>query len=155
MENNSTPITHVNSIHGKINFNVDSNGCLVLCQRNTYGTSNRIILNPADEAEKLAKALFKKKQELVPSVKPKKTQAKPKVKQQTTTAQSKSIAPSYMEQQKAEHPNAYSKWTEAEDNTLKKYCQEGKSVDETAGLLKRNAGAITSRIKKLGIVKND
>lgn len=154
MDNKVTPITHVNSVYGKIDFNVDSNGCLVLCQRNSYGTSNRIILNPADEAEKLAKALFKKKQELVLSVKPKKTQAKPKVKQQTTTAQSKSIAPSYMEQQKAEHPNAYSKWTEVEDNTLKKYCQEGKSVDEIAGLLKRNAGAITSRMKKLGIVKN-
>lgn len=155
MENNSTPITHVNSVYGKINFNVDSSGCLVLCQSNSYGTSNRIILNPADEAEKLAKALFKKKQELMPSVKPKKVQAKPKVKQQTTATQSKGTAPSYMEQQEAEHPNAYSKWTEVEDNTLKKYCHEGKSVDEIAGLIKRNAGAITSRMKKLGIVKND
>lgn len=154
MDNKVTPITHVNSVYGKIDFNVDSNGCLVLCQRNSYGTSNRIILNPADEAEKLAKALFKKKQELMPSVKPKKVQAKPKVKQQTTATQSKSTAPSYMEQQKAEHPNAYSKWTEAEDNTLKSYCQEGKSVDEIAGLLKRNAGAITSRMKKLNITKN-
>ena len=126
---------------------------MVLCQRNTYGTSNRIILNPADEAEKLAKALFKKKQELLPSVKPKRTQVKPKVKQQTTTAQSKGTAPSYMEQQKAEHPNAYSKWTEVEDKALINYCQEGKSVDEIARLLKRNTGAITSRMKKLGIIK--
>lgn len=154
MENNSTPITHVNSVYGKIDFKVGPDGSLILSQRNTLGANNCIILNPI-EAEKLAKALFKKKQELMPSANPQKAQTKSKVQQQTTAAQSKGTAPSYMEQQKAEHPNAYSKWTEAEDNILKKYCQEGKSVDEIAGLLKRNAGAITSRMKKLGIVKND
>lgn len=155
MGNNSTPITHVNSVYGKIDFKVGTDGSLILSQQNTLGANNCIILNPIDEAEKLAKALFKKKKELVPSANPQKAQTKSKTKQQTTTAQPQDTGLCYMEQQKAEHPNAYSKWTEAEDNALKKYCQEGKSVDEIAGLLKRNAGAITSRMKKLGIVKND
>lgn len=150
----STPLTHVNSVHGKIDFKVGTDGCLILSQNNTHGTDNRIVLNPT-EAEKLAKALFKKMKELVAYATSQKAQVKSNAQKQSTDAQPKNIGSSYMEQQKAEHPNAYSKWTEAEDNTLRKYCQEGKSVDEIAGLLKRNAGAITSRMKKLGIVKND
>ena len=153
MTNNSTPITHVNSVYGKIDFKVGKDGSLILSQNNTHGTDNRIVLNPI-EAEKLAKALFKKKKELVPSANPQKAQTKSKAKQQTTTAQPQDTGLCYMEQQKAKYENAYRKWTEAEDNALKKYCQECKSVDEIAGLLKRNAGAITSRMKKLGIVKN-
>ena len=155
MEHKSTPVTHVNSVYGRIDFKLGTDGCLVLCQCDANGVNNRIVLNPKDEVEKLARALFKKKQELVPSTKSKKAQAKPKVQQQTTPAQPKGTGPSYMEQQKAKYENAYNKWTDDEDNALKKYCQEGKSVDEIAGLLKRNVGAITSRKKKLNIAKND
>lgn len=75
------PVTHVNSIYGRIDFKLGTDGCLVLCQCDAYGANNRIVLNPEDEVEKLARALFKKKQELVPSTKPKKAQAKPKVQQ--------------------------------------------------------------------------
>lgn len=155
MENKSTPVTHVNSVYGRIDFKLGTNGCLVLCQCDVNGVNNRIVLNPKDEVEKLARALFKKKQELVPSVKPKKAQAKPKVQQQTTPAQPKGTGPSYMEQQKAKYENAYNKWTNDDEALLKRYHSEGKTNAEISGLLKRNTGAVRSRLKKLGLTGNN
>ena len=155
MKNKSTPVTHVNSVYGKIDFKMGADGSLILSQRNTFGANNCIILNPEDEVEKLARALFKKKQELVPSVKPKKAQAKPKVQQQTTSALPKGTGPSYMEQQKAKYENAYNKWTNDDEALLKQYHSEGKTNAEISGLLRRNTGAVRSRLKKLGLTGNN
>lgn len=58
---------------------------------------------------------------------------------------------SYMEQQKKLHANAYASWTEEDDNQLRLYVKEGRSIKEIASLMKRNYGAILSRIKKLEI----
>ena len=151
----SASVTHVNSACGKIDFNTDSDGNLVLRQSNGYGVNNRIVLDPEKDLEKLAKALFKKKEELMPSTKSKKAQAKPKVKQQTTSAKPKSTGSSYMERQKAKYKNAYSKWTDGEEALLKQYHSEGKTNAEISGLLKRNTGAVRSRLKKLGLTENN
>ena len=91
----------------------------------------------------------------MPSTKSKKAQAKPKVKQQTTSAKPKSTGSSYMERQKAKYKNAYSKWTDGEEALLKQYHSEGKTNAEISGLLKRNTGAVRSRLKKLGLTENN
>ena len=52
-----------------------------------------------------------------------------------------------------EHPRAYEKWEPPEDNELVDFYQGGKKIDEIAGLLQRQPGAIRSRLDKLGMVK--
>ena len=151
MENKSMSITHVNGVYGKIEFKVGADDSLILCQNNASGTNNCIVLDAKVDAEKLAKALFKKKQELMSATKPKKAQAKPKLQQHTESAQQKNIGSSYVEQQKAEHPNAYDKWTNIEEKRLREYCLAGKSKMEMSNLLGRNLGAIVSRMRKLGL----
>ena len=46
---------------------------------------------------------------------------------------------------------AYEKWSSEEDELLKQEYKKGKSVKELAELLKRNQGAIRSRLRKLKI----
>lgn len=50
---------------------------------------------------------------------------------------------------RAEHPNAFNPWTDEEDERLKQYLAEGKTVKEIAKILKRKEGGIESRIKKM------
>lgn len=61
---------------------------------------------------------------------------------------------SYMAQQKRLHGNAYAPWTATDDLLLKEMFMAGRSVDEMAEEMLRNNGAITSRLKKLGLVDN-
>lgn len=58
---------------------------------------------------------------------------------------------SYIEQQKRLHTNAYTPWTEEDDQLLKRLFNEGKSIEELMKIFARNRGAIKSRIRKLGI----
>ena len=58
---------------------------------------------------------------------------------------------SYMDRQKQLHSKAYAPWTEAEENDLLFYHQQGKTTAELVEILQRNAGAIRSRLKKLGV----
>ena len=58
---------------------------------------------------------------------------------------------SYMEKQKELHANAYAPWTDEDDNRLRHLYAEGKSTSELMEVFGRNRGAITSRIKKLGL----
>jgi hypothetical protein len=48
-------------------------------------------------------------------------------------------------------PKAYLPWTDEDDNLLERNFSEGKKIKELAEILKRKKGAITSRIKKLGL----
>ena len=50
-----------------------------------------------------------------------------------------------------EHPRAYEKWEPPEDNELTAFYRNGKKIDEIAGLLQRQHGAIRSRLDKLGL----
>ncbi len=52
-----------------------------------------------------------------------------------------------------EHPRAYEKWEPSEDNELTAFYRNGKKIDEIAGLLQRQPGAIRSRLDKLGLTK--
>jgi ATP-dependent DNA helicase RecQ len=62
---------------------------------------------------------------------------------------------SYMEQQKQLHANAYTHWNDEEDKKLTEYYRQGLSTSEIASLMNRNAGGISSRIKKLGLRDSD
>jgi len=57
---------------------------------------------------------------------------------------------SYMEKQKALHPNAYSRWSDEDDRQLKRLFDEGKSIEELMSIFQRNRGSITSRLRKVG-----
>ncbi len=48
---------------------------------------------------------------------------------------------------------AYEKWTEEEDERLKKDVHAGRDIGTLAAFFGRNKGAIRSRLKKLGIIK--
>lgn len=49
------------------------------------------------------------------------------------------------------HASAYSPWTAGEESQLKIQFFEGKSIRDIAQILGRKEGAITSRLRKLGI----
>lgn len=51
--------------------------------------------------------------------------------------------------QKEKYKNAYSPWSENDDNELEKLFCEGKTISELSKIFERNKGAIESRIKKL------
>ena len=50
-----------------------------------------------------------------------------------------------------DHPKAYEKWDAAQDAQLRQLFQEGKSVADIAAMMKRQPGAIASRLAKLGL----
>ena len=52
-----------------------------------------------------------------------------------------------------EHPKAYEKWTESADELLKKSFLLNENIDELAKLFQRKPGAITSRLRKLDLIK--
>jgi predicted DNA-binding protein YlxM (UPF0122 family) len=55
---------------------------------------------------------------------------------------------------RAEYPNAYKPWEEAEDAALRDFVAEQLSYDEIADHFQRKRGAIISRIKHLKIENN-
>ena len=52
---------------------------------------------------------------------------------------------------KRQHPRAYEKWTEIEEDRVRQMHTEGKSDREIADELHRQPSAISSRIPKLGL----
>lgn len=58
---------------------------------------------------------------------------------------------SYMDRQKQLYSNAYAPWTEEGEQDLLFYYKQGKTVSELVEVFQRNAGAIRSRLRKLGI----
>ena len=57
---------------------------------------------------------------------------------------------SHMEQQKAIYHNAYSPWSEEDDQRLAQLYMSGKNIDELMIFFQRNRGSIISRLRKLG-----
>ena len=57
-----------------------------------------------------------------------------------------------MNQQKRIHANAYSPWTDEDENTLRSLYRQGKTVKELAIILQRNEGSIRSRLRKIGLI---
>ena len=57
-----------------------------------------------------------------------------------------------MDKVKKKHVNAYSAWTNLEDDKLRKLFKDGYSIPEISKIHKRNTGAIRSRLKKLNLI---
>jgi len=53
-----------------------------------------------------------------------------------------------------EHPRAYEKWEPAEDDNLKRLFQQGKRINEISEILMRQPGAILSRLRMMGLIKD-
>ncbi len=137
--------SYVNGTYGKIHLNVLTDG-VVLVQDKTDGTKSSIALS-IDDIDKLAKALFVKKKEFSPSPSPK--SAVPVAPAPIKTKQPSS----YMTQQKAQHQQAYAKWTPDEEARLQDEFANGKTITEMTELHGRGEGAIRSRLIKLGLIK--
>lgn len=60
---------------------------------------------------------------------------------------------SHMGAQKAIYPNAYSYWSDEDDQRLEKLFHEGKSIEDLMSIFQRNRGSITSRLRKLGLTQ--
>ena len=52
---------------------------------------------------------------------------------------------------KQQHPNAYEPWTPEQEEILKRMFKNGAPIKDIASALKRQPGAISSRIRKLGL----
>ena len=57
-----------------------------------------------------------------------------------------------VEKIREKYPNAYKSWSEDEDGMLSEYYRSGKKVKEISECLGRKKGAISSRLKKLGLI---
>ncbi len=57
-----------------------------------------------------------------------------------------------VEEIRGKYPNAYKSWSEEEDLMLSKHYKSGKNIKEIAECLGREKGAISSRLKKLGLI---
>ena len=62
---------------------------------------------------------------------------------------------SYMEQQKQLFAKAYAPWSSEEEQQLKSLVDSGMSIDEISEVMGRNRGAISSRMKKIGMLSAD
>ena len=60
---------------------------------------------------------------------------------------------SNLEKTRQQYPRAYEKWVEEEDTYLKDRYSEGFSVEELAELLRRQPGAIRSRLRRFGLLE--
>ena len=58
-----------------------------------------------------------------------------------------------LEDIRKQYPNAYEKWDDEQDNRLKELFAAGLATREIATALKRKPGAVTSRLRKLGLVQ--
>lgn len=61
---------------------------------------------------------------------------------------------SYLEKVRWEFPKAYMPWTESEDEMLRELFASGQNTRQLSVVFKRKRGAIRSRLKKLGLVKD-
>jgi len=52
-------------------------------------------------------------------------------------------------------PNAYKPWTKEEEQQLTTLYNEGKKTKEIATTLQRQQGGIRSRLKKIGLIKQN
>lgn len=52
------------------------------------------------------------------------------------------------------HPRAYERWSTAEDMELTRLVASGEGVNEIAGRLRRQPGAVRARMMKLNLVEN-
>ncbi len=53
---------------------------------------------------------------------------------------------------RVDHPQAYAPWTAEDDRLLLKKFKDNCSIDEMAAFFQRKSGAISSRLKKLGLI---
>jgi hypothetical protein len=137
--------SYVNGTYGRIHLNVLTDG-VVLVQDRADGICGSIALS-IDDIDKLAKALFAMKKEFSPFPPPK--SAVPVAPTPIKTKQ----ATSYMAQQKAQHQQAYVKWSPDEEARLQDEFANGMTIPEMAALHGRGEGAIRSRLVKLGLIK--
>lgn len=57
-----------------------------------------------------------------------------------------------MEEKRKEHHNAYKPWTQEDDDKLMQLYASGQTIGELSDIFRRGSGAISSRLRKLGIV---
>lgn len=141
----TTHPTYVSGKYGKIHFERVSEGHVRVRQVKLDGTTGYIDLADEDMG-KLAKGLFARHKQLHPE--------EYQVKKRKTSKLSITPGSTHMQELKAKHENAYNKWTVEEEVLLKRYHSEGKTNSEIGKLLKRNTGAVESRLRKLGLTAN-
>jgi len=56
-----------------------------------------------------------------------------------------------VEEIRQKYPKAYMKWTKEEEDALRNYYLQGKTIDELASIFQRKPSAIRSRLQKLGL----
>ena len=138
--------------HGKVFFDEVDSDTILLRQEDGNGATKGVIHLSLSDMEKLAKGLFARKKEIMA-----KNQGMANISYKQSAIptipfeKAKTADNSYMQQQKESHPNAYVQWTKEEEDKLRKMVLAGKKVTQIAEALKRNEGAIISRMKKLGL----
>lgn len=133
-------LLYISCDYGKIVISPDDKGNVVISQKRTNGTYGEIILR-ADEMERLAKGIFKKRRDLLPT--PLKPLPQPSPKSSSPKAYT-------IEQKRKEQgKGAYKSWTKEDDEKLKELYAKGVSETELADFFQRGTGAIRSRISKI------
>ena len=133
--------SHINAHLGRVNIYTQTNGVIITQKLN--GQENLICLS-AEDMGKLGRALLAKQRESFPDSLPPKKAAPPKRPvSSSVTAGTSNVASVYA--------RAYAPWTTEEENLLREYYRQGKTVAEISALMSRNEGSIQSRKKKIGL----
>ena len=143
---------YMKGLHGKVFFDEVDSDTILLRQEDGNGATKGVIHLSVADMGKLAKGLFARKKEMIAkSLTMTNTFSVQPAKPTKTTEKAIATSNTYMQQQKESHPNAYIPWTKEEEDKLKDMVQAGLEVKVISDALQRNEGAITSRIKKLGL----
>jgi hypothetical protein len=74
---------------------------------------------------------------------------------QSKQKHSKGMGYCIVDEIRKEFAKAYMPWTKEDDELLEKFFNQGKSIRELAKIFARKEGAIRSRLKKIGVVKDE
>lgn len=132
--------SYINAHLGRVNIYTKPNG-VIISQKQNGGMENMIILSPEDMG-KLGRALLAKQRESFPDSLPPKKAA----------PLQQPVSPSIpVITSNVTYSKAYAPWTTEEENLLREYYRQGKTIAEISALMSRNEGAIQSRKKKIGL----
>ena len=131
---------YVNCGHGNIFITPDGKGNVTISQKRMNGSYGEIVLS-VDEMERLAKGIFAKRRDVVPTIQEPTTLPPQKQKAQKAYT---------LEQKRNEQgQDAYKPWTKEDDKNLKELYEKGLTIEQLAKHFHRSKGAIESRINKV------
>lgn len=133
-------VDNINLSFGRIIL-IENNGAVVMTLEG-YGRVDGGIGLTSEDMDKIGRAIFAIRKKWF-------SNAQSQSKTSSLPLSQSHFMPGSPNQRRTMPPQAYTPWSDEDDNRLRQYHAGKKSIPEIASLLGRNEGAIRSRLKKL------